>query len=74
MPGDRILVLSRWPRPVIEEANRVAPAYARIFKEMIIVTGPAKPLPRAAKGTVVRPQALDAYAHEIDNLSVLVDM
>ncbi|KIP04467.1 hypothetical protein PHLGIDRAFT_193243, partial [Phlebiopsis gigantea 11061_1 CR5-6] len=54
--------------PVIEEANAVAPAYARIFKEMIIVTDPAKPLPRAAKGTVVRPQALDAYAQEIDNL------
>lgn len=55
-------------RPVIEEANRVAPAFARIFKEMIIVTDPARPLPRAAKGTVVRPQALEAYAEEIENL------
>lgn len=46
----------------------VAPTFARIFKEMIIVADPSKPLPRAAKGTVVRPQALNLYADEIEKL------
>ena len=56
----------------MEEANSKAPAFARIFKEMIIVTRPDKPLPRAAKGTVVRPQALQLYGEEIQNLSVAI--
>ena len=55
-------------RPHVEEANKLGPTFARIFKEMIIVTDPARPLPRAAKGTVVHPQALDLYAADIDNL------
>jgi hypothetical protein len=38
---------------------------------MIIVTDPARPLPRAAKGTVVRAQALALYADEIDKLYVV---
>ena len=33
---------------------------------MVIVTDKHKPLPRAPKGTVVRPQALRAYATEIE--------
>jgi hypothetical protein len=52
----------------VEEANRPAPAFSRIFKEMIIVTDPARPLPRAAKGTIMRVQALRLYANEIDEL------
>jgi hypothetical protein len=35
---------------------------------MIIVTDPFKPLPRAGKGTIIRKQALAAYAEEIDKL------
>lgn len=35
---------------------------------MIIVTDPARPLPRAAKGTVVTPQALSLYGSEIERL------
>ncbi|GJE88440.1 acetyl-CoA synthetase-like protein [Phanerochaete sordida] len=54
--------------PVVEEANSTAPAFAKIFKEMIIVTDPAKPLPRAGKGTIQRKAALAAYADEIDKL------
>ena len=56
----------------MEKANHAAPAFGRIFKEMIIVTNPAKPLPRAAKGTIVRPQALALYANEIETLYVLI--
>ena len=58
-------------RPTLEDANRAAPAFARIFKEMILVTHPAKPLPRAPKGTVVRKLALVLYEREIQNLFVI---
>ncbi|KAJ6579476.1 putative aminoadipate reductase [Mycena vulgaris] len=54
--------------PVIEEANKIAPAFSRIFKEMIIFTSQGKPLPRAAKGTVQRKPAVDLYAREIDDV------
>ncbi|KAG6824143.1 nonribosomal peptide synthetase, partial [Arthromyces matolae] len=54
--------------PVIEEANAVAPAFSRIFKEMILFTSTDKPLPRAGKGTVMRKAALKAYDEEIEAL------
>ncbi|EKM50221.1 uncharacterized protein PHACADRAFT_153694 [Phanerochaete carnosa HHB-10118-sp] len=59
--------------PVVEEANRAAPAFAKIFKEMVIITDPARPLPRAAKGTIVRKQALAVYEREINNLYATVE-
>ena len=46
----------------------MAPGFAKVFKEMIIVTDPAKPLPRAGKGTVIRKQALALYTDEIEQL------
>lgn len=52
----------------MEEANHLAPAFAKIFKEMIIVTDPSKPLPRPAKQTIARKQALVMYADEIEKL------
>ncbi|KAG6909219.1 putative NRPS-like protein biosynthetic cluster [Tephrocybe rancida] len=51
--------------PIIEEANKVAPAFSRIFKEMILITSDAKPLPRTGKGTVMRKAALATYNEEI---------
>ncbi|KAI0081390.1 acetyl-CoA synthetase-like protein [Panus rudis PR-1116 ss-1] len=54
--------------PFVEEANKLAPTFARIFKEMILVTDPAKPLPRAGKGTVQRKLALQTYKDEIEQL------
>ena len=59
---------SYYNRPHIEEANKLAPTFARIFKEMIIVTDPAKPMARAGKGTVQRKGVLAAYADEIERL------
>ena len=53
------------------EANHIAPSFGRIFKEMIIVTPPSKPLPRPAKGTVARKQAIREFAKEIDKLLVI---
>jgi hypothetical protein len=52
-------------RPKVEEANRRQPAFARVFKEMILVTQPAKSLPRVGKGTVSRKGALALYDAEI---------
>ncbi|EKM50943.1 uncharacterized protein PHACADRAFT_262848 [Phanerochaete carnosa HHB-10118-sp] len=57
---------SLWPR--VEEANADAPTFARIFQEMVIITDPKKPLPRAAKGTVIRNQAISVYDEEIQRL------
>jgi hypothetical protein len=58
-------------RPTIDEANKVAPAFSKIFKEMILVTHKDKPLPRAAKGTLMRKAALREYHDEIETLSAL---
>lgn len=55
-------------RPIVEEANHIAPTFARIFKEMIIIADEARPFPRAAKGTIVRKQTLALYQKEIDDL------
>jgi hypothetical protein len=57
-------------RPTIEEANKVAPAFSRIFKEMILVTQKGKPLPRTGKGTLMRKAALKEYHYEIKILLV----
>ncbi|KAG6853021.1 putative NRPS-like protein biosynthetic cluster [Blastosporella zonata] len=59
--------------PIIEEANKVAPAFSRIFKELILVTSDKKPLPRTAKGTVMRKAALVLYDTEIAELYDTVD-
>ncbi|KAH8088908.1 putative aminoadipate reductase [Cristinia sonorae] len=55
-----------WPH--VEQANKLAPAFARIFKEMIIVTSPVKPVGRAGKGTILRKQLLNDYNDEIEQL------
>ena len=57
-------------RPVVEEANKMSPTFARLFKEMIIVTDPSKPLARAGKGTVIRKVSLSLYEKEIGDLCV----
>lgn len=62
------VMLTTAKRPVVEEANQHAPTFARIYKEMIIVADPKRPLPRAAKGTIVRAQALALYQADIEEL------
>ncbi|KAJ7636839.1 acetyl-CoA synthetase-like protein [Roridomyces roridus] len=54
--------------PVVEEANKIAPSFARIYKEMILVSQPGKPMVRSPKGTVVRKSTLALYNAEIDTL------
>jgi hypothetical protein len=50
---------------VVEAANRNSPAFGRVYKEMILVARPDKPLPRAGKGTVLRKGALKLYDEDI---------
>jgi len=58
-------------RPIVEEANKVAPSFSRLYKEFILFASKGKPLPRAGKGTVMRKAALNAYSKEIDEMYVL---
>ncbi|KAG1835812.1 putative aminoadipate reductase [Suillus subalutaceus] len=55
-----------WPE--IEEANNEAPAFSRIFKEMILVTHSEKPMLRAGKGTVTKKATVNLYEEEINAL------
>lgn len=52
----------------MERANAEAPAFGRVFKEMIIVTNPGRPMARAPKGTPVRKLATKQYEKEIEAL------
>ncbi|KAJ3925541.1 MAG: putative aminoadipate reductase [Lentinula lateritia] len=54
--------------PAIEEGNKIAPSFSRIFKEMILIVNPDKPLPRVGKGTVAKKAALTLYEAEINKL------
>ncbi|KAI1323489.1 hypothetical protein F5Y16DRAFT_383703 [Xylariaceae sp. FL0255] len=54
--------------PVVDQANRDTVAHGRIAKELISVTNPEKPFPRAGKGTIQRGSAIKLYSEELDNL------
>ncbi|KAJ7164463.1 hypothetical protein C8R46DRAFT_901759 [Mycena filopes] len=66
-PADTELVAEFRRRiwPSIEEANQYAPAHSRVFKEMILVADPLRPIELTAKGTPRRQAAIEAYRHEI---------
>ncbi|OJA12944.1 hypothetical protein AZE42_10233 [Rhizopogon vesiculosus] len=53
-------------RPDIEEANKQAPAFSRIFKEMILVTRAEKPLLRTGKGSIMKKATIKLYEEEIN--------
>ncbi|KAG2030449.1 hypothetical protein BDR03DRAFT_878261, partial [Suillus americanus] len=59
--------------PDVEEANNEAPAFSRIFKEMILVTRTDKPMLRAEKGTVNKKATVKLYEEEIDALYETVE-
>ncbi|OAX33021.1 acetyl-CoA synthetase-like protein, partial [Rhizopogon vinicolor AM-OR11-026] len=60
-----------WPE--VEEANKEAPAFSRIFKEMILVTSREKPMPRVGKGTVNKKATVKLYEEEINTLYETVE-
>ncbi|TVY14249.1 Non-canonical non-ribosomal peptide synthetase FUB8 [Lachnellula arida] len=54
--------------PSVEEANRSAPAHARVEKSFILVLPAERRLIRAAKGTFMRGRSIDQYTEEIERL------
>ncbi|KAI0309336.1 male sterility protein-domain-containing protein [Amylostereum chailletii] len=54
--------------PSVQRANEFAPAHSRIFKEMIIVSKPEKPMELTPKGTPRRHVCIAAYEQEIEEL------
>ncbi|KAF8215612.1 acetyl-CoA synthetase-like protein [Mycena galopus ATCC 62051] len=54
--------------PVIEQANENAPAFSRIFKEMVIVTQPGKPMVHTTKGNVSKKATFGLYKEEVEQL------
>ncbi|TCD63425.1 putative NRPS-like protein biosynthetic cluster [Steccherinum ochraceum] len=54
--------------PTFERMNEYAPKHSRVFKEMILVASPAKPLKYTPKGTPRRPVILSDYDTEINAL------
>ena len=59
-------------RPVVEEANKDAPNFSRIFKEMILVTSTDKPMFRTGKWTVIKKVTLELYEAEINALQEIL--
>ncbi|KAK3308608.1 uncharacterized protein B0T15DRAFT_391903 [Chaetomium strumarium] len=60
--------------PVVEEANRAAPAHARVEKPLVLVTTPDRPLIRTPKGTIQRATSIAQYSAEIDRLYADADV
>ncbi|EEB88593.1 hypothetical protein MPER_13499, partial [Moniliophthora perniciosa FA553] len=54
--------------PKVNDANRVAASYSRIFPEMILPTSPSKPFMYTEKGSLRRGAILKAYTSNIDEL------
>lgn len=54
--------------PTVCEANKIAPAYAKIPKSLICFASSKKPFLRASKGTVRRKVTVKAYTQELEDL------
>ncbi|KAJ3481757.1 hypothetical protein NLI96_g7439 [Meripilus lineatus] len=59
--------------PTVEKLNAYAPQHSRLFKEMIIITDPAKPFTYTAKNTLRRQAIVAEYEPEIEALYAAVD-
>ncbi|KAJ6500294.1 hypothetical protein DFH09DRAFT_944969 [Mycena vulgaris] len=59
--------------PAVHEANQFAPTHSRIFKEMIVVADPSKPIELTAKGTPRRKVVLETYRDEIQEAYVATE-
>jgi thioester reductase-like protein len=54
--------------PTVQEANKIAPAFAKVPKSLIQFTTRGKPFLRAGKGTVQRQATVKAYSEELEKL------
>ncbi|KAJ6576444.1 hypothetical protein DFH09DRAFT_1149378 [Mycena vulgaris] len=71
--GERVVEFRREIWPAIQEANEYAPSHSRIFKEMIVVANPSKPIELTAKGTPRRAMVLEIYKDEIRDAYAAVE-
>ncbi|KAK9442475.1 Male sterility, NAD-binding protein [Metarhizium brunneum] len=60
------IIESVWP--LIEELNKETVAHGRISKQLVALSDPDMPFPRAGKGTVQRQQAVRKYKDKIDEI------
>ncbi len=58
------VLLRLWP--LVEEVNEMCPTYAKITRDLTLILSPAKPMARAAKGTVQRSTTVALYEEELD--------
>lgn len=71
--SDEAALIERvWPS--VEEANRSAPAHARVEKSFILVASADRPFIRAGKGTHVRRPSIAQYTKEIEDLYATADV
>lgn len=54
--------------PTVQEANARSAAHGRVTTDMILITDPERPLPRAGKGTVQREAAFKLYERDLEEL------
>jgi aryl carrier-like protein len=54
--------------PLVQEANKTAPAFAKVPKSLVLFTTPGKPFLRAGKGTVQRQNTVKAYSNELSEI------
>ncbi|KHO00565.1 Male sterility, NAD-binding protein [Metarhizium album ARSEF 1941] len=60
------LIESVWP--LIEELNKETVAHGRISRQLVALSDPDVPFPRASKGTVQRTLAVRTYRHKIEEI------
>ncbi|KAL3486767.1 hypothetical protein BJX62DRAFT_15724 [Aspergillus germanicus] len=51
--------------PIVEKVNKETVAHGRILRDYVFVSDPARPFPRAGKGTIQRAMATKLYADDI---------
>ncbi|CAE6441732.1 unnamed protein product [Rhizoctonia solani] len=54
--------------PYFQRANQSSPTHSRLDKRAVVFVDPARPLPRAPKGTIIRSAALKLYAPDIEEM------
>ncbi|KAI9842789.1 MAG: hypothetical protein M1837_006892 [Sclerophora amabilis] len=59
--------------PAVEAANAICSDSARISKELVLFSSPTKPIPRTAKGSLLRREALALYHDEVEALFARVE-
>ncbi|KIJ30327.1 hypothetical protein M422DRAFT_784036 [Sphaerobolus stellatus SS14] len=64
---EKLEAFREYIKPQLAEANSVAPTYAQLYPEMVMVTIPSKPFQYTEKGSMRRAAILRLYEQEIDD-------